>query len=312
MSVYSFHSSEPVSNQGREYAVSLFHLPEHRTLQSRDGWRSFFVLHEKSRKLFAEVHFCCEGRSAISPLRAPFGSYVFSEKLPAEVLFDFILFAEEELKKDQIGHVVLTLPPAGYFPEQHNMLMPILLNLRYMIQQARVSSVIPVTEKAFAEVVDPWEIRKLRQARQAALVTRILPAGNVEKVYTFILECRQEKNYSLSMAADEVKAVVEKFPDRFIFFGVFDQDNLAAAAVAIRVTGNVLYNFYSDHHSTYDHLSPAVMLIESEYAYCHDHGLSLLDLGTSSVGDKLNFPLLDFKKRLGGRPSPKYTFVKNI
>lgn len=295
---------------GCEYPISLFHLPEHRGLQNQMGWRSFFVLHEKTRKLYSEVHFHCEGRLAASPLRAPFGSYLFSEKLPPEVLFDFILFTEEELKKKQIGHILLKEAPAGYFPGQHQVLMPLLLNLNYTVQQAEISSLIPVTEKPFAEIVDSWESRKLRQAREAELTTRLIHAENLEMVYSFIWQCRQQKHYSLSMTLEEVNNVVQKFHDRFILFGVFDQDNLAAASIAIRVTDNVLYNFYSDHHANYDSLSPAVMLIESEYQYCRDHRLALLDLGTSSIHGKLNFPLLDFKMRLGARPSPKYTFTK--
>lgn len=312
MSAFSIHNREPEHHCGRNYPVSLFHLPEHLALQTNSGLKSFYVLHEKSRKLFAEVHFHCHGPLAGSPLRAPFGSYLFSESLPPDALFDFIHFTQKELKKAKIENLLLKVAPAPYYPGQHNVLVPLLLNLNYTVQQAEISSVIPVTEKPFTEVIDPWENRKLRQAREAELVTRLMHGENLEMVYTFILHCRQQKEYSLSMTLDEVKTVVQKFSDRFILLGVFDQDKLAAAAIAIRVTDHVLYNFYSDHHSNYDHLSPAVMLIESEYAYCQGRGLSLLDLGTSSVDGKLNFPLLDFKRRLGGRPSPKYTFVKNI
>ncbi|QOI97288.1 MAG: GNAT family N-acetyltransferase [Flammeovirgaceae bacterium] len=312
MSTYSFHTIEPCGYFGREYPVSLFHLREHLALQSLNNRYSFFVLHEKSKKLFAEVHFHGDGPAAISPMRAPFGSCVFSEKLPPEVLFDFILFAEEELRKDKINTIILKPAPAGYFPEQHNLLVPVLLNLNYGIQQAEVSAIVPVTERPFPEIIDSWENRKLRQAREAELVARLIHDENLEMVYSFILECRQQKHYSLSMTFEEVKLVVSKFPERFVLFGVFDQDNLAAAAITVRVTDDVLYNFYSDHHTNYDHFSPVVMLIESEYEYCRHQGLRLLDLGTSSAGGKLNFPLLDFKMRLGGMPSPKFTFVKTI
>lgn len=312
MSTYSFHSGLPNDYAERTYPVSLFHLPLHLDLQRHTGRKSFCVLHERSKKIFAEVHFHGDGRSAASPLRAPFGSYLFSEKLPPAVLFDFVLFVEEELRKDKIKDLTLKQAPAGYFPEQHNVLMPLLLNLGYTVQQAEISSVSPVTEKPFTEVIDSWEFRKLRQARQAELDARLIHQENLEVVYSFILQCRQQKSYPLSMTLDELRVVVQKFPERFVLFGVFDRANLAAAAITIRVTDGVLYNFYSDHHIDYDHLSPAVMLIESEFEYCRSNGFTLLDLGTSSVGGKLNFSLLDFKKRLGGTPSPKYRLVKSI
>ncbi len=311
MIAYSFHSREP-ANHGRAYLQTLFHLPDHLALQKKAGWKSFYVLHDKSRILFAEVHFCVNAPLASSPLRAPFGSFLFSDNLPPEVLYNFILFAEDELKKDFVSNIFIKLPPAVYFPGQHHVLMPVLLTLQYTIQQAEISSVIDVTEKPFTEIIDAWEKRKIRQAREAELVSRIVHTDNLEMVYEFIFSCRQQKGYSLSMTYPEVKALTEKFPDRIVLMGVFDQDNLVAAAITIRVTDQVLYNFYSDHQAGYDHLSPAVMLIESAYGYCQHHRLGLLDLGTSSLDSKLNFTLLDFKSRLGGKPSPKYQLSKTI
>jgi len=290
----------------------LFHLPEHLALQKKTGWKSFYVLHDKSRILFAEVHFSVQAPSASSPLKAPFGAFLFSDNLPPEVLYHFILFTEDELKKDLVRDIRIKLPPAAYFSQQHNILLPVLLTLRYTFQQAEISSVIDVTDKPFTEIINAWEKRKIKQAREAELVARLLHAHNLEMVYQFILACRQQKGYSLSMTFTEIKALTEKFPDRIVLVGIFDQDNLAAAAIAIRVTDQVLYNFYSDHHAGYDHLSPVVMLIEAAYDYCQHHRLGLLDLGTSSVGASLNFPLLDFKRRLGGKPSPKFALSKAL
>lgn len=312
MTAISFHINEPKEHVGREYEVSLFHQPDHLLLQKNSGWKSFYAIHEKSRTLVAEVHFHSDRLTAASPFRAPFGSYAYSESLPLEVLYNFILFVEEELKKDKVSNLILKLPPTKYFPEYHNALVPVLINLNYTIQQAEISSGIEISENPFSDLIDSWEKRKIKQAREAELVSRLIHAENLEMVYSFILQCRQQKEYSLSMTLEEVKTVVQKFPDRFILFGVFDQDNLAAAAIAIRVTDQVLYNFYSDHQARYDNLSPIVMLTESEYEYCQGHKLGMLDLGTSSIDGKLNFPLLDFKRRLGGRPIPKYTFVKKI
>jgi hypothetical protein len=97
-----------------------------------------------------------------------------------------------------------------------------------------------------------------------------------------------------------------------VLFGVFQDDKVVAASIAIRVTTQVLYNFYCDHDNQYDAVSPVVFLIEGIYQYCASQKIPLLDLGTSAVAGKPNFGLLEFKMRLHGQPTAKLTFQKNI
>jgi hypothetical protein len=109
-----------------------------------------------------------------------------------------------------------------------------------------------------------------------------------------------------------MERTVEAFADEFVFFEVMKGYERTAASIAIRVANDILYNFYSAHHSRYDAWSPVVMLIEGMYGWCQQQGIRLLDLGTSAVDNQPNFSLLDFKLRLGAQPTAKLTFAKDL
>ena len=74
----------------------------------------------------------------------------------------------------------------------------------------------------------------------------------------------------------------------------------------------ILYDFYHAHPKSFDQLSPVVALVDGMYAYCQQNKFQLLDLVTSAVDGKVNFSLLNFKTQLGGQPSMKLTFEKDL
>jgi hypothetical protein len=308
---FIFHNGPLPADIRIVFDESLFNTLVYRQLQSPSDWHSFFVIDAKEKKAVAGIHFYADGDVAQSPLRAPFGSIDSVDDLPPQVLFEFILFVDGELKKTGARRVVMKHSPAAYAVRREALLQTFLLNLGYRVASAETGATLPVNGK-FEDHLDAWEKRKLKQARTSALQCRQLTPGHLDTLYHFILTSRTQKGYSLSMTLEALQRVVEKFPERYLLFGVYLDDVLVAAGISIVVTKGVLYNFYSAHDNGYDHLSPVVFLIESLYSYCVRHSLTLLDLGTSAVEGKPNFGLLDFKMRLGGIPTPKLTFEKTF
>jgi hypothetical protein len=306
---FIFHEGSLPSGFVTDYEVSLFNLPEHRTLQSSGEWISFYVLHQKNKTTLAEIHFHISDGVALSPVKATFGSIEFSEEIPSKVIFQFIEFLEKQLRLKGVTKVTIKNPPQAYSLGQQNLLTVFLLNLGYTIALAEIDTVLSVS-LPFDEVLDRWEKRKLKQAHEASLELKRVDANRLEEVYSFILSCRSQKGYSLSMTFDQIQQTLNHFPDRFLLMGIYKDDTLVAASISILVRSNVLYNFYSDHDKAFDQLSPVVLLTEGLYNYAATHKIALLDLGTSALEGKPNFGLLDFKSRLGGSPTPKFTFEK--
>lgn len=291
------------------YEPSLFHLPKHLALGS-DSVQSFFIAHPKRQVCCGEVHFHIDGNKAISRLRAPFGSFLFDQRLPAEVINAFVVYCEQELRENKTEEMILVHAPAACYAAQYGLLHPVLFANGFSLLKAEVSALLDISSAGFTASLHDWENRKLRQAKRAGLRAEHLPLPELHSIYDFLAACRQRKGYKLSMNYEEVRHLTTVFPEAIHLFAVFDDKTITAAALCVKVNANVLYAFYYDHHADYDPVSPVVLLIEFVYAWCAARNIRYIDLGTSARNRSINFPLLNFKLRLGARPSPKYTFHK--
>jgi len=309
---YYFTDQVPPADYREDFNASIFHDDRHLKLQDENGWRSFYILNQKHKTRVGVVHVHVKDQVAVSPRKASFGSFALNSNLPAEIIFRFIGFVESSLRATGVAQVIYTNPPTAYLSGQQQVLQVLLSNSGYSIHTAEVGSVISITGEPLETKMDDWEARKLRQAREAEFVFTSATVNPVDEIFQFILTCRKEKGHTLSMSQVMLERTVEVFPDQFIFFEVMRGFERAAASIAIRVTDDILYNFYSAHHSRYDAWSPVVMLIDGMYTWCQNQGIRLLDLGTSALGNQPNFPLLDFKLRLGAEPTSKFTFTKDL
>ena len=311
MEDFIFHEAEPEETKAFDFEPSLFHHPSHLDLQRTQGWKWFYVLHTKHGRIVASLNLHIDGAVASSSIRSPFGTVECSNDIPAEILYQFLGFVETRIRLLGIRKIIIKNPPIDYALERGALLETFLFNLGYTVTDAEVGAV-RFTNNDFAKGLNRLESRKLKKSGHASLSYHLLSNDKLEEVYSFILACRQRKGYSLSMTLEDLARTMSRFPDRYVLSGVSLTEELVAASVAVRVTTNILYNFYADHAEAYDHLSPVVFLVKGLYAYCQQHKISMLDLGTSAVHGQPNFGLLNFKMRLGGKPSPKLTFEKNL
>ena len=292
-----------------DYEISLYNLPIHRFIQSPSDWISYYILEKKKKIIIGEVHFHLADFVASSPCRSPFGSIDCSADIQPIVLYKFLEFIESALRKQGVKKIVIKNPPQIYHPYLLALLETFLINQHYHISNAEVSAVFTVDE-SFHELSKDWERRKRKQSREESLTFREHTPDQLEELCRFILECRQQKGYLSSMSFPEIQKTVNAFPQRFLLTGVYKQDKMVAASISIQSTWNILYHFYSDHAAPDDLSNPTIFLIGKLYQYALDNKIALLDLGTSALAGQPNFGLLNFKLRLGAKPTPKLTFEK--
>lgn len=302
----------PPASFKKDYEISLFNSQTYQQLQRQSGWKSYHVVRKDRKKILASVFFFVEEAKAWSPWRAPFGSFELSDKITTQELFDFVSFIEKKLKDQGVRQVSIKSYPEQYHSSHHSLISVVLFNHGYKIINAELGACIDVNEMSLASKMDSWEKRKLNQGIKEGLMFNYLDSKKLKQVYDFILECRQAKGYILSMTWEELQNTVKNLKHSFKLFGVFLKGELVAASISVRINNRVLYNFYSAHHPQYNRISPVVFLINSMYKWCYDHKMNLLDLGTSAMGGIPNFPLIDFKLRLGAHPAMKLTFEKRL
>jgi hypothetical protein len=293
------------------FEVSLFNEPGHLLLQDRNGWSTYYAVNNKHKRVDALLNVHVRDGVARSLLRSPFGSVEFSPQIPLNTLFHFLEFVESRVKSKEAHTIVIKNPPDLYQPDHAALLQVFLINLGYSISEAETGCMM-TTDGNSRRDLDTWERRKLRQAQDAGLMFKSISLEQLDEIYFFILACRKQKNYTLSMTLADLRETINVFTDRYHLFGAYHHNKIIAAAITVRVTRNVLYNFSSDHDMAFDHLSPVVFLINGIFDFAREQKISWLDLGTSAIGGKPNFGLLDFKIRLGGVPTPKLTFTKKL
>lgn len=306
---YVFREAPLSENIPYAYERWLFHHAKHLQLQISSGWHSFYAVNNARHTIDAHLHVHIDGVRAASPFRAPFGSYQFRPDMPPVALYEFIEFTLSRLHEKDISELVVKNPPLAYAPGVMDMLTTFQLNLGFEIMQAEAGAVLDPS-RDFRSGLNSWELRRIRQAEKANLEFTVLHMNELEAVYTFILACRTERGYALSIDWETLRKTVASFPGRFMLFGVKHQDVLAAAAVAYDAGNGILVNFHSAHPRDYDHLSPVVSLLEGMSGYARANGYRLLDLGTSAIDGKPNFGLLDFKIGVGSTVTSKFTLIR--
>ncbi|MGE0771411.1 MAG: GNAT family N-acetyltransferase [Cyclobacteriaceae bacterium] len=292
------------------FEVSLFNTEQHRAIQSLSGWHSFYLVNDEKRLILASIHFFVKDQLAVSPLHAPFGSFEWSDELEPSELYQFMLEIEPLLRAKGVCRIEIKHPPI-YEPRQH--LVPVFLNnMGYQITNSEMGALIPVTEQKLEKRLHAWPGRKWKQSKQIGLVFKKLSLHEVETVYDFILAARDERGYGLSMSKHDVVKTATQCKKYFHLFGIYHDSELVAACISIKVTSQLLYNFYLAHSRATDKISPVVALLNGIYAWCQEQGFAWVDLGTSAINQQPNFPLLEFKLRMGALPVSKFTFSKKL
>lgn len=222
------------------------------------------------------------------------------------------MYCEKQLIDDKIKTIVIKNQPEGYAAGKILRLSEVFQKLNYSIAKEETSAILSITDKLFETGLHKSEKKRLRKCREQSLAFEVMPLTQLQKIYVFLEDCREEKGYALSMPYEEIGKLAETFPERILLTAVIDKNQMVAANISIRVYDSVLYNFYHDHAGEYDHLSPVVLLNEGLYQFCQSNKIKLLDLGTSNRDDQVNESLLAFKLHLGAQPSRKLTFTKTL
>ncbi len=311
MIVYSFQEGIPEDFQP-DFDVGIFHQQKHLLLQSTQGLTSFVIIDNERKLILGLVYYHIQDNIAKSPLRSPYGSYLFSPKISGEVLVNFMAFTEERMKEKGVYSMILKNSPDTYSPGQHKLLQEVLFQKHYHVQLEEISAIIPVTDDPFELHLHRSEKKRLRKCYDGGLVFEMISLDHLSVIYNFLKTCKDEKGYELSMSLEELLKTSTMFPSHFYLSRVTLHDELIAANISIKVNAHVLYNFYHDHSRAYNLLSPVVLLNEGLYQFCQENRIKLLDLGTSTLNGTINKSLLNFKLRLGALPSRKLTFVKNF
>lgn len=304
--------SRLVENEFRPHTDSLFHEPEFYRLHLGEAGKYFQWIGKKN-EVAATVHYTeLEGGHWRSPARGTFSGYAFDPALDLSELANFHDGLEERLYALGARTIEVLLAPQAYDPVVFANSAYILLSRGFGISRCDINHSLEVTDASLVERMNYGNRKRLRKCERKGLIGRLLPSDALPVVFETIAINRASKGYDLSMSLPELQTMMDLFPERILLFGASSGEELAAAAVCMRVRHDVSYVFYWGDRPAYSSSSPVVALADAIYDHSRANGIRLLDVGTSSEGSHLNSGLVHFKRALGFSESIKLRMVKNL
>lgn len=293
------------------YTRLLFNSPTHRQLQSETGWRDFYLVNRTNQTLLAEFHCCISEEKAINPYRAPYGGLEFDPGLSQERLHHFVGFICDKLR-EQVRKVCVRPRPSAYGPVHFSKETYAWLSAGFQVGAQDAHAVMTTQTSSVTKILAGSEVNRLNKCRLAGFRFENTPLDKYEEIHAFTLQCRKERGQSFSMSVPQLGAMIEKCPEEVMLFSVYKETQLTAAAICMRVGATAVYNFSHAHLAEFDDYSPVVFLIDGIFDYCKKNGIEMIDLGSSSLEYRPNFPLLAFKERLGSCLSLKLHLEKDL
>jgi len=281
----------------------IFNTPEFQSLKAGD--LKYYTLNQEGKPI-ARICFTIEHDEAISGHQATFGS--IDSKLPLSTgTAQYFLDHVSDLLKREVEKISIRHWPECY--DNANNWQQIFEKAGFNIINRETDQYLKVTEKDYYQVVNKNQLSNLKQARDKGYTFSTLDIHELPIVYGLIKKTLERKGYKVSMTYEGLYKTISSLPEKYLLFGIMDNDKLIAAAVSVRVSNEVLYNFYHADEFSYRSTSPMVMLIKEIYEYCQRNEIQILDLGISTENGLINKGLFNFKKSLGCSATEKDTYA---
>lgn len=298
-------------NAFRHVPDSLFHRPAFFRMHADDDARFFEWM--VADVIVAAVHFTPVGGGRWrSPARGTYAGYWTAPGLAIDELLAFVAAVEARLAALGARSLEILPAPEAYDNVAFSAQVYALLSSAYRISECDLTYVTKTGGKPLSERMNYGNRKRLKKCEREGLAPMLLSNDALAAVYATIAANRAAKGYPLSMSLDQLSKMASTFPDELILFGIPIGEELAAAALCLKVTPDVLYVFYWGDRPGYSAQSPVVALASAIADHCSANGIGLIDAGTSTVGPEPNLGLIQFKRGLGFSESLKVRLVKPL
>ena len=296
-----FQKGVPGDFLGRVPAyIPFFYQPEFVLRYGESGIITYSIY--SGNILLALIHFQIVEKTAISLPMSSFGGIGIVKEVPDSDLRSFMNYIIDDLRQLDMQSVTIRECPKSY--RHYLNANDIYTQLGFTQLFSEANQFVNVG-KAFTDLINRNRKRSLSQSDKLNLISKQIEPGYLKEAFDLLQANRQVRGLELTMTYDQLNQAFEQFPNRYLLFGVFDQDKLIAASICIAVNGNVLYDFYHGELPEYTSTSPVTMLVATLYQYANSNKFQILDFGISSVKGKLDKGLFMFKKSLGAKVERK-------
>ncbi len=290
---------------------SFFNTIQFIKAQATDNGLVFILTSLSTKQTRAYFILFVENNAAVSPKRAPFGSFEMASDLSSNDLRALVESILDYCKSHHLMGLTIKNFPTCYNPIRATQIKNVLLSCGFGIKQDIDNQYLDVLHQAFEQQIHISERRRLKKCLYAGFELSEWIQPSPEEVYEFIRNNRKQLGYPMGFELDELKTWFINSPNQYKVFCVRTNDEIIALSLAVLVKENILYNFCPADALSYRSYSPSVLLTKGLYEYCQQQGITILDLGVSLDASGEPKPsLVRFKRNLGAETCKKQTFVK--
>jgi len=254
------------------------------------------------------------GRDGVwtNPVTGAFGGLGGAPANPAAVDF-LVRTATNLLRRTPGAHASVRLPPDCFADPHAAALENALFRHGWRLDQVDLDYYLAVTDaEAFRAALGETKQKELRRLKRSGAAFRSLYLDEAQPAYEVIARNRAARGYPMTMAWDQIEALMRAFPGRVGVHAVERDGVILAAAIVLQVTAAHLYVFYWGEDPQVRRESPVTLLAEGLVEMCQAQGVRVLDIGISTDRSTPNPGLIAFKESLGCRAAGKRTYVLDI
>jgi hypothetical protein len=291
----------------------LFNKLTHISTQGIEQRADFFIVNNIKKRIEGKIHFLLRDGVAYSPFKSLFGSFEFNPRIHPNLVYEFWIFIETNLKSRNIRQVKITNFAECYAPKKAAIIKNALEKAGFFIPLMAVNHHIKILEELLEKRMHAMEVRRLEKCRANGFIFAEEPAEKADEIFEYLQKCRKEQGLDLSITKEKLLEYQKLFPQNYTLFTVRKNSEILAATLAIKVHRKILYSFLPGSLRKFKSYSPTVMLNDGLYNYCQKQQMTMLDLGISTEkSGKDQKTLIAFKQRMGGEKSFKYFFEKTL
>ena len=257
----------------------------------------------------AQIYFSQQDQDLISLPSSPFGGFLTDREIQKADLHACLDEMSAWSTTRGITALIIRMFPNEYHLRFASLIKEALLESGFKIMYKDIAQYIPIKLKGSMDL-NTHKKRRVRNSATQGFQFRSLSPVTLDRCYDLFVQSRISKGYPITMSLDALRNMFALFPDQYLLFGLFDEERVIAASVAIKISDQILYCFYLGDDLEYRTHSPVTALVSAIYEYCKINNFLMLDLGISTDKGVVNEGLFNFKKSFGSQESPKLTFVK--
>jgi lipid II:glycine glycyltransferase (peptidoglycan interpeptide bridge formation enzyme) len=219
---------------------------------------------------------------------------------------------EQTLAANGAAKIEIVEPPMVFDPGKSALLANVLHRRGYSSGPPNLDFLLVVDEQPLWEKLKPSRRQRINRCRRDGMTVSRVGQEAYRQAYDVIVENRKARGFPVTMSFESIQQMIEAFPGKLTFFGVFKSNSMIAASICMNINPSVFYVFYWGDLPGYERFSPVSLLAEVIYAHAREQGFGLIDFGTSTKDGVPIYGLINFKKEIGCFPSLKPAYTKMI